>query len=193
MSKGYYHSKESVDEYISLAKGYDGSFLIKLMKNYLKEGASILELGSGPGKDVALLNQYYNVTGSDYSEEFLSRLAIQYPDNDFFHANAADIDTARKFDAVYSNKVLHHLTDEELDNSLMCQYKILNDRGVVCHSFWAGEGEEYYDTLYVNNHTIENLTGRFAQYFDILKIELYKEMEEQDSIIVIAQKRKAVR
>jgi len=192
MSKGYYHSKESVDEYISLAEGYDGSFLIKLMGEYLESGATVLELGSGPGKDVALLNKHYTVTGSDYSEEFLARLIKQYPGNEFLHINAADFETAKRFDAVYSNKVLHHLTDEELNNSLKCQYGILNEGGIVCHSFWEGEGEEDYSGMYVNNHTTEDLSDRFAPYFNILKIELYKEMEEQDSIVVIAQKRKAI-
>ncbi len=75
MNTSYYHTKESVEEYIKLSVGYDGSFLINKLKSYLADGARILELGSAEGKDIALLKTLgYQVTGSDYSEVFLDLL-----------------------------------------------------------------------------------------------------------------------
>lgn len=191
MDSQFYHIKESVDQYISMAEGYDGSFLIAHLIKFLPAHSSILEIGSGPGKDIALLAERYIVTGSDYSLEFLERLKLKFPDTKLLHLNAASIVTDEKFDAIYSNKVLHHLTNEELSYSLLRQYDILNEGGILCHSFWKGEGEETYDGMYVNNHTIGGLERMFASGFDILKMIVYKEMEDGDSILVIAQKIKA--
>ena len=42
-----------------MAEGYDGSELIDELRNYLKDEASVLELGMGPGKDLDILNKYY--------------------------------------------------------------------------------------------------------------------------------------
>lgn len=190
MNNLFYHTKESVDQYMSMAEGYDGSFLINHLKDFLPDESTILELGSGPGKDIALLAERYIVTGSDYSFEFLERLKLKLPDTKFLHLNAAELATDKKFDAIYSNKVLHHLTDEELGYSLSRQIDILNDGGVVCHTFWKGEGEETYEGMYVNNHTIDELEKFFAAGFETLKIIEYKEMEEHDSILVIARKKK---
>lgn len=191
MSSKFYHTKESVDQYLSMAEGYDGGFLINHLKEFLPEKSSVLEIGSGPGKDIVLLSERYNVTGSDYSLEFLDRLKVKFPNVEFLHLNAAKLETDKKFDAVYSNKVLHHLTDEELSDSLSQQHDILNEGGIVCHSFWKGEGEESYEGMYVNNHTKDDLSKQFAIGFIILKMITYREMEDNDSILVIAQKTKA--
>lgn len=191
MSEKFYHTKESVDMYLSMAEGYDGSFLIDKLKAHLPENSTVLEIGSGPGKDVVLLSRYYQVTGSDYSLEFLNRLKAQFKDNAFLHLNAANLETDKTFDAIYSNKVLHHLTDEELEHSINRQYELLHADSIICHSFWKGEGEEEYEGMFVNNHTVEELTTLLTPHFDILEISVYKEMEEEDSILVIARKRKA--
>lgn len=191
MDSQFYHTKESVDQYMSMAEGYDGSFLINHLKEFLPDESTILELGSGPGKDIALLAERYMVTGSDYSLEFIERLKLKFPDMEILHLDAAKLETDKQFDIIYSNKVLHHLTNEELSYSLMRQYDILNEGGILCHSFWKGEGEETYDGMFVNNHTIGGLEKMFATGFEILKMIAYKEMEDNDSILVIAQKIKA--
>jgi ubiquinone/menaquinone biosynthesis C-methylase UbiE len=67
----YYDEIDNVREYIEMAEGYDGRELIEVLKQYLPKGASILELGMGPGKDLDLLSQTYQVTGSDNSQVFL--------------------------------------------------------------------------------------------------------------------------
>ena len=70
MKNKYYHSPASVDEYIQMAEGVDSGLLIDKFKTFVPRDSSILELGSGPGTDWGILNQYFNVTGSDYSQEF---------------------------------------------------------------------------------------------------------------------------
>ena len=88
MSKEYYKTKESVEEYIKLAEGYDGAELIEKLKNYLPVNSSILEVGSGPGTDWEILNKTLKVVGSDSSDEFLKRLIKKFSNGEFLHLDA---------------------------------------------------------------------------------------------------------
>lgn len=53
---GFYDNEATAKQYIELAKGYDGRSLIKKLRNYLPDGASVLELGMGPGVDLMILS-----------------------------------------------------------------------------------------------------------------------------------------
>ena len=184
MSKEYYKTKESVEEYIELAEGYDGAELIEKLKNYLPVNSSILEVGSGPGTDWEILNKTFKVVGSDSSDEFLKRLIKKFPNGEFLHLDAITLITDKKFDGIYSNKVLHHLKDDEIKASIKRQYEILNPSGIICHSFWKGEGSEIFNGLFVNYHSDINLKNLFQDYFEILRIENYQEFEKDDSVII---------
>jgi hypothetical protein len=70
---GYYHTAESVDKYIEMAEGYDGRALVEVLRKHLQPGATVLELGMGPGKDLDLLSESFQATGSDVSPLFLDR------------------------------------------------------------------------------------------------------------------------
>ena len=79
MKGEYYNTKESVDEYIKLAKGFNGAHLIKKFEKVLSPNSTVLEIGSGLGSDWEILNESYNVVGSDNSTEFLDYLIIENP------------------------------------------------------------------------------------------------------------------
>jgi cyclopropane fatty-acyl-phospholipid synthase-like methyltransferase len=185
----YYHSPESVDEYMQLAEGVDGALLIDRFKTFLSPDSSLLELGSGPGTDWGILNQNFDVTGSDISQEFLRRLKIKYPVGEFIEMDASSLTTDQSFDGIYSNKVLHHLKNTELRSSIKRQAAILNPAGLVCHSFWKGEGDEIFKGMYVNYHSSSGLRDLFGDSFDILVLEPYREFEEGDSLLLIGRKK----
>jgi len=189
MKNDYYNDKESVDQYIEMAKDVNGGALIDKLKTFLPAGSSVLELGSGPGTDWKILCKDYIVTGSDNSYEFLKRLISNYPKGNFLQLDAVSLDTELKFHAIYSNKVLHHLTDEELQKSIQKQAQILNPQGIVCHSFWKGEGTEIFNGLFVNYHSEDNLQQLLNDLFDVLIFESYAEFEKGDSILLIAKKK----
>jgi len=188
MSK-YYHSKESVDEYIKMAQGHDGKAIIEKMNEYLPPGAQLLEIGSGPGTDWQILNENYRVVGSDLSQEFLKRLRANNPQGEFLELDAEKLQTHLLFDAIYSNKVLHHLEDEALQKSVLRQYEILNQGGIICHSFWHGKDSEIYNDLFVNYHTDQGIITLFENHFDHLLIWYYKEFEKGDSFLYIGRKK----
>lgn len=189
MAGDYYKTKASVDEYIRLAKDVDGERLIDKLKEFLPSQSSLLELGTGPGTDWEILSKDYKVIGSDNSVEFLNHLNTEYPDGRFIEIDAGTLLTDDKFDAIYSNKVLHHLKDDELANSVKAQSKALNNQGIICHSFWKGEDSEIFKGLFVNYHTEEVIRSVFSPYFEILVLDHYAEFEDSDSILVIGSKK----
>ena len=189
MSEGYYKTEASVKEYIQLAKGVSGTQLIDKLKDYLPLNASILEIGSGPGTDWNILSKCYQVVGSDYSNEFLNHLIEQNPSGQFIHLDAITLNTDKRFDAIYSNKVMHHLTDGELTQSINRQHTILNSNGLICHSFWRGKDSEVFKGLFVNYHEKENIEKFYQNSFDILFLDYYDEFDKDDSILLIAKKK----
>ena len=189
MKGNYYKTEESVNEYIELAKDVDGREIINKLTPFLEDNMSILEIGSGPGKDYSILNESYNVTGSDSSKEFIRVLQESYPTGKFLELDAATLITDEKFDAIYSNKVIQHLTNDELEESIKRQFEMLNSGGIVCHTCWKGEGVEEFKGMFVNYFLEEDITNMFNKYFEIITLECYNEFEDGDSILVIAKKR----
>jgi SAM-dependent methyltransferase len=158
------------------------------LKNWLPVNSNLLELGSGPGNDWNILSKYYEVIGSDNSSEFLDYLKNENPDGEFFELDAITLNTDISFDGIYSNKVLHHLKNEDLEESILNQYKILKPGGIICHSFWKGKGTEIFKGLFVNYHNEIDLEEFFAEGFEIILLKEYKEFEDGDSLLIIARK-----
>ena len=189
MKEDYYQTKESVEEYIKLAKDVNGKLLIDKLNQILPSHSTLLEIGSGPGTDWNILYEHYDVTGSDNSREFLNHLVSKNPKGKFIELNAVSLKTDVKFDGIYSNKVMHHLKEVELIDSVKRQNEILNTNGILCHSFWKGEGSEIFKGLFVNYHSAATLRKAFQNYFEILSIEEYNEFDENDSLLLFARKK----
>ena len=185
----YYEDKAGVDSYIEMAEGYDGRALIGELHSYLPDGASVLELGMGPGKDLDILSEHYVVTGSDYSAEFLARYRQQHPNADLLKLDAATLDTDRTFDCIYSNKVLQHLSRDQLRQSLTQQAELLNVGGLICHSFWRGDEEMEHGGLVNVYYTKAQLRKLIDSLYEILVLHSYTEMDTDDSLLLIARKR----
>lgn len=189
METDYYKTKEGAAEYIKLAEGHNGKQLIEKLKPHLPNGAAVLEIGSGPGSDYEILSESYEVTGSDNSAEFLSRLQAKFPQGNFLELDAGTLKTETQFQGIYSNKVMHHLPDEALSNSVKRQAELLLSGGIVCHSFWKGEGSEEFKGMFVNYHTDAGMRKLFGDAFEILTLEEYAEFEDGDSLLLIARKK----
>ena len=184
----FFDSPENVADYIRLADGYDGRELIENLKKYVAPGSRILELGMGPGKDLDILNETFKTTGSDSSKVFLDLYREQHPDADLLQIDAIKMTTTRSFDCIYSNKVLHHLTRDELKQSFARQSDILSDNGILFHSFWFGDKEEEHIGLRFVYYTKGTLLETIGDSFEILKIEQYSEMDDDDSFYVVLKK-----
>lgn len=186
----FYDDPENVKTYIQLCEGYDGSLLYESLSRFLPADAELLELGSGAGVDIGFLNEQFRVTGSDLSDEFLKICRKTHPAIPFLKLDAVKLDTEQTFDAIYSNKVLHHLTEEELITSLSKQAKRLSPNGIIAHSFWVGSGTEEMEGLLFTLYSPDQLHRLMDEHFDVLFTERYDEMDEGDSIFIIARRKK---
>ena len=95
-----------------------------------------------------MLKKDFIVTGSDISTVFLDLYRDKNPDADLIQLDAEKMNIERKFDCIYSNKVLHHLSTKKLKKSIQKQKPLLNNEGVLFHSFWRGDKDETYKQMY---------------------------------------------
>ena len=186
---GLFDTEKGVEQYINMAKGYDGAELIKILQEFVPQNSKVLELGMGPGTDLDILNKNFTVTGSDNSQVFLDRYKKQNPNADLLKLDAVTLSTDRTFDCIYSNKVLHHITSKDLKKSFQRQKDILNPDGIAFHSFWKGDEDENFDGLLFIKYQDGDLKEIMGDIFDILKIETYAEMEKDDSLYVVLKNR----
>ena len=184
----YWNDKKNVEEYIKMSEGYDGRELIDILKKYLPEVSSVLELGMGSGKDFDILNETFIASGTDISSVFVEMYKKNHKNADVFVLDAINLQTERKFDCIYSNKTLQHLTKSEFIQSLKKQKELLNPNGILFHSLWQGDTEEFYGDLLFVYYTKETLTNIVRNDFDIIEMNSYTEMEEEDSLYMILKK-----
>jgi SAM-dependent methyltransferase len=185
---GYFDTDEGVDQYIKMAEGYDGRELIEILKSHVASGSSVLELGMGPGVDLALLLPHFRATGSDSSSIFVDRYLALEPSADVLVLDAVSLDTERRFDAIYSNKVMHHLPKEDAERSLTAQHRILNPGGIALHSLWFGDKLEEHHGLLFQQYTAESFSEILDEQFEVLESKLYAEMEADDSLSVVLRR-----
>ena len=183
----FYDNPEKINEYEKMCESYDGKELYDILNKYLNKSSKILELGSGPGNDIKYFTKHFNATGSDLSEEFLQRCRNKFKNTPFLKLDAVSIDTNHKYDAIFSNKVLHHLKTSELELSLKRQTEVINKNGFLAHTFWIGDKEFTMEDVLFIFYKKENLLNLISKYFIIEETFCYKEFEENDSIFVIAK------
>lgn len=186
---GYWNDTRNVHSYIEQAEGYDGRALIARLREHVPSGASVLELGMGPGTDLDLLAETYTVTGSDISEVFLDRYREAHPGADLLLLDAVTIDTDRTFDCIYSNKVLMHLSRAECALSLSRQADLVPEGGWIMHSFWKGGGSEVQRGLLFTYYDEDSVQEVVDDRFEVIEIGHYEEISPDDSLYVLLRRR----
>ena len=66
----FYNDPLKVDEYEKMCDEYDGAELYKILSNHLKENSTLLELGCGPGNDIANLQKNIPLQDQIYQMSF---------------------------------------------------------------------------------------------------------------------------
>ena len=187
----YFQKRENVDLYTGMMLGYDNSFVISEVEKTLTPNSSLLELGMGIGIDLVSLSKKYRVVGSDYSQLFVDDFKLK-TDLEVIVLDAIKMDIERKFDCIYSNKVLQHLSKEDFIISLNNQYKHLNENGIIFMTLWNGTHREEFEFdgqlrfVYYNGATIEKIIPKELKIEDIVP---YSEFESNDSMIIILRRK----
>lgn len=188
----FFKNKENVDKYIEMVKDYDGTWLINKIDDYLEKECSLLELGMGPGTDLQILSRKYKVVGSDNSSIFIEKFNKKNTGIEAIYIDAKEMNTDRKFDCIYSNKVLHHLKKSEFIESIKNQNKNLNQGGIIFMTLWRGEYREeiMFDGEVRFTYYLESDIKEIVEKdYNILCLETYNECDKNDSLLVVLRKK----
>jgi trans-aconitate methyltransferase len=103
-----------------------------------KPAETILDLGCGTGdltKEIFLTGA--RVKGVDSSSDMITKAKAKFPEIEFHQMDARELKFDDKFDAIFSNAVLHWIPQKEIVISKM--YSHLNDNGRIVLEF-GGKG-----------------------------------------------------
>lgn len=185
----FYDTPEGAATYTAMAAGFDGRAHIARLGELLPPESEVLEIGMGPGVDLDLLADRFTAVGSDLSPAFISRYAERRPDATLLRLDAITIDTDQRFDAIYSNKVLHHLTIEQMRQSLERQAEIIRPGGLLLHGLWVGTTAEDRDGLHDQGYMPDTFAAVVPDSLKLVACDFYDEMDTDDSLRVILRPR----
>ncbi|MBP1754236.1 MAG: Methyltransferase type 11 [Firmicutes bacterium] len=145
-----------------------------LFTEQLPEGASVLDLGCGSGRDSAyFISCGYDVTAMDASEEMCD-LASIHIGQDVLHLSFAEMDFNEVFDGIWACASLLHVPSDEIDTILSKVINSLKINGVLFMSFRYGEYEGERDGRYYTDYRTKTLKELIGRYENLEIIDLDK-------------------
>ncbi len=92
---------------------------------------------------------------------FVDKYKKGNPEADLLKLDAVTLPTNKMFDCIYSNKVLHHLTREDLKKSIQRQSEIVNPNGIVFHQTDTYKVRCDFSGLQFNYHPVSFTTRSY--------------------------------
>lgn len=166
-------------------------FIHRLLTTY-RTGRKVLDVGSGPGREVAYLHRAgYEAVGLDKSEEMLAWARSHYPGLPFLHGDQADFSLEQQFDAIYcvGSTFLYNFTNAAVRASLACFRKHLHTGGLLyldmrnAAFFLTREGQRWLTEELVEQRTFEGKTVTLQTRFSL---DLARQLLERDYIWTVA-------
>lgn len=180
------YNKEQVASYYQMMEDYDNAYILNKLRATVPSGCSVLELGFGTGQDYLQLKEDYQITASDYSEDFIEAFNRNH-DDQILQVDAIQMEVTNKYDCIYSSKVLNSLVETDIIKSLTKQYDCLNDGGYIFHTLWYGD--KTLDSSFIDKSFLRQV---LALDYDYVEFSYYKEADyisaEFDSVIIIGRK-----
>jgi len=126
---------ENYDKYIRGSIKADMSLLYFEFEDYLKENATILDLGCGSGRDsIYFNNKGYMVTSLDGSIKMIEYLKNTLK-NEIVFSTFEEYRTDKKFDAIWACASLLHVKKEKIRNIILKYIDLLSIDGIFFMSF----------------------------------------------------------
>jgi trans-aconitate methyltransferase len=142
-----------------------GEYLVQMLTP--QEGERILDIGCGTGYLTNLIaNAGAFVTGMDNSIDMIAKARNEYPHLPFRLASVTDFDFNEPFDAMFSNAVLHWVTEKE--QAIKSMYNNLKPGGrLVLEMGGKGNVEKITNALKraLLNHGYKEQANREIWYF----------------------------
>ncbi len=139
--------------------------LAEQFMDLLPDGGSIIDIGCGPGRDMAFFESYgFHVQGMDGSSAMLTE-ARKHVVGKLMEKNIEHINFDESFHGAWCNASLLHLPKAQLGRTLKAIFSILFESGVLYVSFKFGEGEsvKYFDG--------DRKLGRFFSFYQECEID----------------------
>ena len=166
----------------------DFDFIQNQIIDFFDKGISILELGSGSGRDASfLLEKGYNVIGIDGSTEMIKESIILYPKlkNRLYHAELANefpiIDI--KFEALLSIATLIHFNVDELNRILSNAWEVLQNNSPAFITVSLNRKQIEGNSRFFLKLSREEWSNLFEQNgFKVIKVKENKDVLERGII-----------
>ncbi len=139
----YYNS--NADQYFSDTVNVDMTECCDRFLKYVVPGGRIIDIGAGSGRDIKYFkDRGYAVEGIDASEE-MCRLAADYSGVVVSCERIQDWQPEEKYDGIWANASLLHLSDVEIISFLDRASSYLINDGIMYFSMKEGMGSKYDD------------------------------------------------
>jgi len=118
----------------------------KILKKYLPNSKSLLDLGCGTGLYSNLMTKFnFNVVGVDRSSNMLNIAKHKYKKNkklSFIKSSIENIRLNKKFDIISAlfHILSYHTTEREIDKFFSKSHMLLNKNGILIFDFWYEDG-----------------------------------------------------
>jgi SAM-dependent methyltransferase len=169
----------------------------------LGPGAHVLDAGCGHGNPVIarLLDQGFQVTGSDISPEMLARAAQHFPQASFMQQATTQISQQATFDGICSFNSLLYLDPIDLLNSIYRMHQALKPGGrLFLYAFdsgpdWRGEPFSYRlaQWMWSSHYGMEEAANLLEEhgYFEVIDTcKVYVDKEEAERLAQELEKQK---
>ncbi len=164
----------TLDFYNSMAADFvqgtihaDVELLLQSFMKYLKQGAAILDLGCGSGRDSKyFLDKGYAVTAIDGSAE-LCKMASAFIGREVAQITFDKIDYYQMFDGVWACASLLHVPSLQLPSVFVRISRSLKPGGYLYVSFKYGAFEGERNGRYFTDLSEEKLTGIISHHKEL--------------------------
>ncbi|WP_420631433.1 class I SAM-dependent methyltransferase [Candidatus Leptofilum sp.] len=145
----------------------------------LPKGATVLDVGCGPGMDTAVLQTHrLNAVGLDYSHEMMrvgrDEFGYSVP---FAQADMRQLPVGQAIDGIWASASMLHLQRDDLLPTLQQFWRILKPGGILYFSVKLGDGEKWVPTTKYG-HT-------FPRFFTFWQPEMLGSLLETASFHII--------
>ena len=166
----YYNQTAST--YFTNTVVVDMSAICDKFLSYIPHGARIVDIGAGSGRELRYFKAAgYEVEGIDASIE-LCKLATAYSGVKVECVNIQDWKPEKKYNGIWTNAVLTHLSINEIDDFILRLENILMPQGVAYLSFKTG---------------ITTGMDELGRYFSDISVEQVKQILEKSKKLEIKE------
>lgn len=160
-------------------------FIHRLLKEF-NTGKTVLDIGSGPGREVAYLSSVgYEAAGLDNSEEMLEWARSHHPNIPFHYGDQSNFSLDQQFDSLYcvGSTFLYNFTNESVSSSLQCFRRHLQDGGLLYMDmrnaafFLTEEGQRWLSEELVEQRTVQDKAISLKTRF---RIDMANQLLERD-------------